>query len=245
MPEVDFGDLPLLDAAPADDDELLIRDVSASVGSRDKRITVANLAVAGADGADGADGSDGVGVPTGGTTGQVLAKASATDFDTEWVAASGGGVDHIWLSAGQLVAQDGSPVLSFLPTSTITRWPCWRMDASSNEIVGAVTRVPTGWTTVDIYVWISNVVATSGDISHDLNYLSIPDTESADAGTSIAALTAAAPAQHELKRVLMTSGVAVTGGDLFRVSYRRRGPDAGDTLAGDSALCGIEIVRAS
>ena len=49
------------------------------------------------DGADGApgqpgrDGTDGVGVPTGGTTGQVLAKASGTDYDTEWVNQSGGG----------------------------------------------------------------------------------------------------------------------------------------------------------
>lgn len=39
---------------------------------------------------DGADGQDGVGVPTGGTTGQVLAKASGTDYDTEWVNQSSG-----------------------------------------------------------------------------------------------------------------------------------------------------------
>ena len=38
----------------------------------------------GADGADGADGQDGQGEPTGGTTGQVLKKQSATDFDTAW-----------------------------------------------------------------------------------------------------------------------------------------------------------------
>ena len=36
------------------------------------------------DGADGAPGQDGVGVPSGGTTGQVLKKASGTDYDTEW-----------------------------------------------------------------------------------------------------------------------------------------------------------------
>ncbi len=40
---------------------------------------------AGATGPAGADGADGVGVITGGTTGQVLAKASSTDYDTEWV----------------------------------------------------------------------------------------------------------------------------------------------------------------
>lgn len=35
-------------------------------------------------GADGTDGADGVGIPTGGSTGQFLSKASATDYDTEW-----------------------------------------------------------------------------------------------------------------------------------------------------------------
>ena len=39
----------------------------------------------GTNGADGADGADGVGVGAGGTTGQVLAKASGTDYDTAWV----------------------------------------------------------------------------------------------------------------------------------------------------------------
>jgi len=42
-------------------------------------------------GADGADGADGAGVPPGGTTGQVLAKKSNTDNDTEWVDQTGGG----------------------------------------------------------------------------------------------------------------------------------------------------------
>jgi len=54
--------------------------------------------VDGVDGADGADGADstvagpaGAGVPVGGTAGQVLAKIDATNFNTEWVAAGGGG----------------------------------------------------------------------------------------------------------------------------------------------------------
>jgi len=57
----------------------------------------AGVDIVGADGADGVDGTDGTdgtngqGVPTGGTTGQVLAKSSATDYDTEWVDASSGG----------------------------------------------------------------------------------------------------------------------------------------------------------
>lgn len=39
----------------------------------------------GATGAAGADGADGQGVPVGGSTGQLLAKNSGTDYDTEWV----------------------------------------------------------------------------------------------------------------------------------------------------------------
>ena len=41
-------------------------------------------------GATGAQGAPGVGVPTGGTTGQVMTKASDTDYDTEWTTPSGG-----------------------------------------------------------------------------------------------------------------------------------------------------------
>ena len=39
----------------------------------------------GADGTNGSDGADGVGIPLGGTTGQVLAKNSGGDYDTKWI----------------------------------------------------------------------------------------------------------------------------------------------------------------
>lgn len=49
----------------------------------------------GAPGADGQDGADGVGVPAGGTAGQVLAKINATDYNTEWVTPTSGGNDGL------------------------------------------------------------------------------------------------------------------------------------------------------
>ncbi len=42
-------------------------------------------------GVDGSDGAPGIGIPTGGSAGQVLAKNSGGDYDTEWVDQSGGG----------------------------------------------------------------------------------------------------------------------------------------------------------
>ena len=49
---------------------------------------------AGPTGDTGATGPAGQGVPTGGTTGQVLAKVDGTDYNTEWVDSSGGSSDH-------------------------------------------------------------------------------------------------------------------------------------------------------
>jgi hypothetical protein len=42
-------------------------------------------------GPPGADGADGVGVPAGGTAGQVLTKDTSTDYDTSWQTPTGGG----------------------------------------------------------------------------------------------------------------------------------------------------------
>ena len=59
----------------------------------------------GPEGPQGAAGEDGPGVPLGGASGQVLAKASAADNDTEWVDPTGG-------SGG------GGPWTSYAPTIT-------------------------------------------------------------------------------------------------------------------------------
>lgn len=45
----------------------------------------------GIQGIQGIPGDDGLGVPAGGTTGQVLSKASNADNDTVWADGSGGG----------------------------------------------------------------------------------------------------------------------------------------------------------
>lgn len=50
-------------------------------------------------GADGEQGADGQGVPIGGSIGQVLAKKSSTDFDTEWVDQQGGGTVDAYTKA--------------------------------------------------------------------------------------------------------------------------------------------------
>lgn len=55
------------------------------------------------------EGPRGVGIPTGGTTGQVLAKQSGTDYDTAWTAAgSGDVVGPVSATDGHIATYDGA-----------------------------------------------------------------------------------------------------------------------------------------
>lgn len=48
-------------------------------------VTTGGVGPAGANGTNGTNGTNGQGVPTGGTTNQVLSKIDATDYHTQWV----------------------------------------------------------------------------------------------------------------------------------------------------------------
>jgi hypothetical protein len=73
---------------------------------------------AGPQGPTGATGANGQGVPVGGTTGQVLRKASGTNYDTEWAAAaSGSGSVTSVALAGTGLSISGSPITT---SGTIT-----------------------------------------------------------------------------------------------------------------------------
>lgn len=73
------------------------------------------------DGTNGQDGQDGVGVPTGGTQGQVLAKIDGTDYNTEWVTPSGGDDKTIFTielehgKCGEASSVDAQDYDKFLP----------------------------------------------------------------------------------------------------------------------------------
>jgi hypothetical protein len=50
--------------------------------------------IKGVDYFDGINGTDGVGIPIGGTTGQIISKIDATDYNTEWVTLSDGTIPY-------------------------------------------------------------------------------------------------------------------------------------------------------
>lgn len=73
----------------------------------------------GAAGSPGEPGAPGVGVPAGGVTGQVLAKASGADHDTEWVNQSGGGIAPL---DGVVIVKHGAVAGTARPTAGVAYW---------------------------------------------------------------------------------------------------------------------------
>jgi hypothetical protein len=88
----------------------------------------------------------GGGVPAGGTTGQVLAKASNTDFDVEFITPSGGGggitsfnemKTIVFDGQGSTPAVDSRTFIYFPYAATITRWTIFAYDAAGLPVTAS------------------------------------------------------------------------------------------------------------
>jgi len=170
-------------------------------------------------GADGVDGTDGVGVAAGGTTGQVLAKNSATDYDTEWIdvvtdqtydeyiynssGAQAGNRYNTWsdLMAEISGGQEGPTRITFeqdetLPTGT------WDLDfvtfAGDGKISllgGLIVTIPTGFILGGSGYWRNGRLTAGVGINYTANVSLITapagvSTFSLDFGNAISSTTA-------------------------------------------------------
>lgn len=126
--ERDPADIPTPDAGKK---WLFLNSVTGEPCTKDSAGTVESLigadgapgptGDAGADGDPGADGADGLGVPAGGTTGQVLSKVSGADNDTEWADPAGGsGTVVPSICGGRLTLETGVPVSTTDQTAKTT-----------------------------------------------------------------------------------------------------------------------------
>ena len=83
----------------------------------------------------GLNGTNGVGVPVGGATGQILAKNSATNYDTHWVNEALAGAIGITIDGGVSVPSTGSKGFVQVPyAGTITGWTLLSNLAGSAQI---------------------------------------------------------------------------------------------------------------
>ncbi len=167
---------------------------------------------AGPQGPAGVPGANGQGVPTGGTTGQVLAKVNATDYNTQWVTPSGGtSLPAQTGNAGKVLTTDGTnlswtnaPILGTLQVSPVT-------SAMSNNIV--VTDLNVRIIMIDFQ---NGSVAAAGT---ELN-LTLPSAASYPSGTIISFIitnTNTAPNATQTTR-FTSSGSTITANSLNNVS---------------------------
>ena len=112
--------------------------------------------IAAISGADGAPGANGQGVPTGGTTGQVLRKTGSGDYEAEWSDKAGdserlGGLDAQYYAQGRAahnlldnswfvnpVNQRGQSSYSGI-TYTIDRWRSWDSNNTTTLNDGSIS----------------------------------------------------------------------------------------------------------
>lgn len=113
----------------------------------------------GPQGPQGGDGPAGVGVPVGGTTGQVLAKISATNYATAWVDQTGGGVSPPFAISDTTGLQDAlnskQPLdsdltsIAALTTTTFGRNQLTYVDAAAAKTALTLVKADVGLSNVD------------------------------------------------------------------------------------------------
>ena len=114
----------------------------------------------GTNGSNGATGATGPGVPTGGTTGQVLSKINATDYNTQWTTPSSSGSNTLRMVAwmGCQPAGSGASCNFSINLPTIGSNYYDPTDLATNQ-----TASPTACTTLSgLYVKVSNTVFANG-----------------------------------------------------------------------------------
>lgn len=151
----------------------------------------------GATGAAGADGADGQGVPVGGTTGQVLAKATATDFDTAWTdpAAGGGAVDSV-------NGQTGVVVLGAADVGADAAGAAAAAQAASQPVDSDLTAIAALSTTAYGRALLALADAAAGRTALGLGTASTAATGDFDAaGAAAAAQAASQPVDSDLTAI--------------------------------------------
>lgn len=130
-------------------------------GTHTATINDGNDGLNGTNGQDGQDGADGIGVPSGGTTGQVLSKASGTDYDTEWVDASSGDLSNYYTKSETDEAIENEKVIfnldlpSSISTSVTTKQTVNASSLSTDQVEQINRIIEKGFTNaiINIRMW--------------------------------------------------------------------------------------------
>lgn len=134
---------------------------------------------AGPTGATGAQGPAGAGVPTGGTSGQVLKKKSASDYDTGWADAGSGAVSSVAGRTGDVVLTKSDVGLGSVDNTSDANKP-----VSTAAQTALDAKVPTS-RTINGYSLTGNITLTGADIGANFVLLHSINTGSGSSSVSV------------------------------------------------------------
>lgn len=183
----------------------------------------------GATGPTGATGATGAGVPTGGTTGQILAKNSGTDYDTSWVTLAGGlqykgswdaSTNTPTLASGvgtngfyYVVSVAGSTNLDGITDWLVGDWAiyngvAWQKIDQTNTVTSVNSQTGAVVLTAADVGALTNVTSTDGSVT-----VSTPSTGVRDLSVAVAAAT-----NNVICQVRNSTGATLTKGTAVYIS---------------------------
>lgn len=267
------GHSPVVTASKVDDTTTVYVD-----GSAIATINDGNDGQAGSDGQDGADGyspsasvsksgsiatititdkngtttasvSDGSGVPTGGTSGQVLTKHSATDYDVSWEDPSGGTITDVTVD-GTSIVNDGVAELE-----TATQLRDGLMVATDKQKLdgiasGAEVNVNADWSAVSGDAQILNkptIPSNTSDLTNDSGFITtetdptVPSwAKQASKPSYTAAEVGAVPTTRKVNGKALSADISLTATDVSALPASTSIPSKTSDLTNDSGFISTE-----
>lgn len=153
-------------------------------------------------------------------------------------------IPNVWLPAHAFGVALNTPTNALVASGYGSGWSF--PDAAQHGIASNMI-VPTGWATINVDLWWTNASSSSGDVLWRVFLDNDADGAALGGGSTPGALAAiAAPTTSAvLKKSTVATGFAVTAGNLLNIAIDRNGNGAGDTLANDAVIVGVNIRRAS
>lgn len=177
-------------------------------------------------------------MPTGGTTGQVLAKASGTNYDVEWVNQSGGGgaVDSVNGQTGAVVL-DASDVGALPDTTTAADLGAYVKPSGGIPKTDLASAVQTSLGKADTALQTAPVTSVNGQTG--VVTLSIPTVP-----TNVSAFTndAGYLTQHQSLTAYQTKAITDTGGYFTTDTVEGALQEIGAEIAGINTLIGTGVI---
>jgi hypothetical protein len=185
-----------------------------------------------------------------GTNGHYL-KTQGTGANPTWaaVSASGGGSTNVWIPASAWIPRttSGCGVNSLEAATNKVNYDVLEFDAAAIEYAQALVVMPSNWnagTVTSKFHWTA--ASGSGDVVWQLSGRAYANDDAIDQATGTAqTATDTLTAANDVDISPATSAITLAGtaanGNPIVYELSRKATDAGDTLAVDARLLGVEI----